>query len=271
MKKSVNHWAFVGEWSLEKCANLAKEAGFEAMELNLAEEGVLTLTSTSQDVKKAAEIVRKTGLEVASLSSGLFWKYPLSSLKDEIRNKGKEVLQKMLTVAADLGTDAILVVPGTVDDVTPYDVAYQRSQEAIKGAVPAAEKLKVSIGVENVWNKMLLSPLEMKRFITEVGSPFVAAYFDVGNVLVSGYPEQWIRILGKLVKRIHLKDFKTSVGNITGFCDLLEGDVNYPAVIKALKDVGYNSYLTAEMGPYRDYPEMVLFQTCRAMDKILSR
>ena len=97
------------------------------------------------------------------------------------------------------------------------------------------------------------------------------AYFDVGNVLINGFPEQWIRILGKLVKRIHLKDFKTSVGNITGFCYLLEGDVNWPEVIKALKEVGYNSYLTAEFGPYKFYPETSLLHLSTSIDKILGK
>jgi hexulose-6-phosphate isomerase len=111
----------------------------------------------------------------------------------------------------------------------------------------------------------------MKRFVEEIGSEYVKVYFDVGNILIIGFPEMWIRILGKLIKRIHLKDFKLSVGNINGFCDLLEGDVNWYEVIKALKEIGYDSYLTAELGPYKCYPETKIYNTSLAMDKILGR
>ncbi|MGB9677847.1 MAG: sugar phosphate isomerase/epimerase family protein, partial [Candidatus Ratteibacteria bacterium] len=121
------------------------------------------------------------------------------------------------------------------------------------------------------WNKFLLSPIEMKKYVEEIGSEYVKVYFDVGNILVIGFPEMWIRILGRLIKRIHLKDFKLSIGNINGFCDLLEGDVNWPEVIKALKEIGYNSYLTAEVGPYKYFPETKIYNTSLAMDKILGR
>jgi hexulose-6-phosphate isomerase len=111
----------------------------------------------------------------------------------------------------------------------------------------------------------------MKRFVEELSSPFAGVYFDVGNVLVNSFPEMWIRILGSLVKRIHLKDFRTGAGNSWGFVGLLEGDVNWPEVIKALQDIGYSGYLTAEVGPYRHYPDAVLFHTSYSIDRILGR
>jgi len=278
MKKSVNFWIIPPNIEFEKGLKMIKDAGFEAVELNIEEEkGILNLKSKEDEVKKVREKVEKAGLEIASLLAGLFWKYPLTSNNSTKRKKGEEVLTKSLQVCNWLGTDALLVVPGVVqadwanDEVVSYDVAYKRSQESIKKAIGLAEKLKVNICVENVWNKFLLSPLEMKRFIEELNSEYVNAYFDVGNVLINGFPEQWIRILGKLVKRIHLKDFKTSVGNITGFCYLLEGDVNWPEVVKALKEVGYNSYLTAEFGPYRFYPETSLSHLSTSIDKILGK
>lgn len=275
MKKSINIGAAPGNLEFTDKIRLIKDAGFEAVEINQVEEGFLSLQSTQSEVEKARDIVLKAGLEVASVLAGLFWKYPLSSGKLEVRQKGEEVLAKAIQMTNWLGTDALLVVPGVVQadwaasEIVSYDDVYQRSQESIRKNLARAEKAGVSICVENVWNKFLLSPLEMKRFVEEFKSPYVRVYFDVGNVLINGFPEMWIRILGKLIKRIHLKDFKLVVGNINGFCNLLEGDVNWPEVIKALKEVGYDSYLTAELGPYRYYPEVLLYHTSLSIDKIL--
>lgn len=277
MKKSINIGAAPGNMGFEEKLNLIKDAGFEAVELNLAEEGILTIESTETDVTKVKETVLNSGLEIASVLAGSFWKYPLTSGNPEIRKKGEDLLAKGIQICNWLGTDALLVVPGVVQadwaasEIVRYDTAYQRSQESIKKAVPLAEELKVYICVENVWNKFLLSPLEMKKFVEELDSEYVKVYFDVGNVLINAFPEMWIRILGKLIKRIHLKDFKTSVGNITGFCNLLEGDVNWPEVIKALKETGYDGYLTAEIGPYKFYPETQMYHTSLSIDKILGR
>jgi len=278
MKKSVNLWILPGNVKFEDGLKMIKNAGFEAVEVNTTEEGgVLNLNCKEDEAKKVAETIRKNGLEIASLLVGQFWKYPLSSPNPEIRKKGEELLEKGIKIAKYLGTDAILVVPGVVaslsgeGEIVSYDIAYKNSQESIKKYVELAEKYNVYICVENVWNKFLLSPVEMKRFVEEIGSEYVKVYFDVGNILIIGFPEMWIRILGKLIKRIHLKDFKLSVGNINGFCDLLEGDVNWYEVIKALKEIGYDSYLTAELGPYKCYPETKIYNTSLAMDKILGR
>jgi hexulose-6-phosphate isomerase len=128
----------------------------------------------------------------------------------------------------------------------------------------------VAIGIENVWNKFLLSPLEMARYIDELNSDFAKAYFDVGNVLQFGYPEQWIRILGKRINKVHVKDFSTKVGNITGFVPLLAGDVNWPAVVEALEEIGYDDVITAELSPYTIGPKQLPIDTARHMDVILA-
>ncbi|MCM8810963.1 MAG: sugar phosphate isomerase/epimerase [Candidatus Omnitrophica bacterium] len=277
MKKSINLWILPTNVSFEDGLKMLKDAGFEGVEVNLTEEGILNPDSSEKDVKKIADLIRKNGLEVASLLPAEFWKYPLTSSEPEIRKKGEDLLAKSIKIANYLGTDAVLLVPGLVaslsgqGEIVSYDIAYKRSQESIKKYVELAEKNNVYICVENVWNKFLLSPLEMKRFVEEIGSEYVKVYFDIGNILIIGFPEMWIRILGKLIKRIHLKDFKLSVGNINGFCDLLEGDVNWPEVIKALKEIGYDSYLTAELGPYKYYPETKIYNTSLAIDKILGR
>jgi len=130
--------------------------------------------------------------------------------------------------------------------------------------------LKVTIAVEEVWNKFLLSPLEMRQFVDAVGSPYVQVYFDVGNQLAVGFPEQWIRILGSRVRRIHLKDFRIAIGNINGFVTLLEGNVNCSDTMRAVREVGYNGYLTAEYGPYAHGPDVLLQHLSASMDRIIA-
>jgi len=285
MKKSINYWSFAersadgSKMSLKDCMQLAKKAGFEAIELTVAEEGELSLNSTRRDVEKIVQAAKEVGIELSSLATGLFWDYSLSSSNDEMKDKARGIVKKMLELASYLGVDTILVVPGAVDvffkpagEVVPYDVAYQRSLESLRECLDTAEKYKVNIGIENVWNKFLLSPLEMRDFIDKLGSDYLGAYFDVGNTLLTGYPEHWIRILGKRIKKVHIKDFKRAIGNVNGFCDLLEGDVNWAEVMKALRGIGYNDYITAEILPsYSQHPEALIYNTSRSMDFILGR
>jgi len=285
MKKSINYWSFAersangSKMSLKNCMEQARKAGFEAIELAVAEEGELSLNSTGEDVGKIVQAAKEAGIELSSLATGLFWDYSLSSSNDEVVDKAKRIVKKMLELASYLGVDTILVVPGAVDifskpegEVIPYDVAYQRSLECLRECLSTAEKYKVNIGIENVWNKFLLSPLEMRDFIDKLGSDYLGAYFDVGNTLLTGYPEHWIRILGKRIKKIHIKDFKRAIGNINGFCDLLEGDVDWAEVMRALREIGYDGYITAEMlPPYSQHPEALIYNTSKSMDFILGR
>ena len=285
MKKSINYWSFAeklangSEMSLKDCMQLAKEAGFEAIELTVAEKGELSLDSSRKEVEKIVQAAKEVGIELSSLATGLFWDYSLSSSNDEMKDKARGIVKKMLELASYLGVDTILVVPGAVDvffkpagEVVPYDVAYKRSLESLRECLDTAEKYKVNIGIENVWNKFLLSPLEMRDFIDKLGSDYLGAYFDVGNTLLTGYPEHWIRILGKRIKKVHIKDFKRAIGNVNGFCDLLEGDVNWAEVMKALRGIGYTDYITAEiLPPYSQHPEALIYNTSKSMDFILGR
>ncbi|MFY9278474.1 MAG: sugar phosphate isomerase/epimerase family protein, partial [Caldicoprobacterales bacterium] len=246
MKKGINIWSFRGGLSSKEYISMAKDAGYEGIEFALDETGIISLESSDEEIKEIRRMAEGEGLETPSLASGLYWKYPLTSSDEKIRQKAKDIVKKQLDAAALLGADTILVVPGLVGadfipggEVVEYDVAYDRSLEALTELKEYAEKVKVNIGVENVWNKFLLSPLEMRDFVDKIDSPYVGVYFDVGNVLYSGYPEHWVKILGSRIKKVHFKDFKVSVGNISGFVDLLSGDVNYPAVVEELKKVGY--------------------------------
>ena len=276
MKKSINLWSFPGGWTIEQCFDKAVAAGFPAVEPNFALEGELTPDTKDAGVLRVKRMAEDHALELASLSTGVYWAAPPTHDDPKVRARASELIRRQLETAALLGVGAILVVPGLVgaefipgSPVIQYDTAYARAQEFIASAAAHAKACNVVIGVENVWNKLLLSPMEMRAFVDGCASPFVKAYFDIGNVLLYGYPEHWIRVLGSRIVRVHVKDFKTSVGNINGFTDLLAGDVNFPEVMKALREVGYDSFITAEMGGYKYYTDQVVDNTSAALDRIL--
>jgi len=283
MKKSISYWAFPGglegKKDIAECFAEAAQAGFEAVELCCGEKGALNLGISERHCRRIRSLAEKAGVEIASLASGLYWEYNLGCNRVADRNRAEQATKKMLQIANWLGTDALLFIPGAVDvffnpaaEIVPYDVLFARIKTGIRRLLRTAEQCRVALCIENVWNKFLLSPLELRDFIDGFESEYLASYFDVGNVLAIGYPEQWIRILGKRIRRVHLKDFKTAVGTAEGFCDLLEGDVNWPEVVKALHAVGYNGYCTAEMIPtYAHHPLVRIRNTSRAMDAIFQK
>ncbi len=278
MKKGISIWSFT-EPDLKKCFEIAKDAGFDGVELALDAGGAVTMESTKEDILAIKKMAEEVGIELYSVASGLYWTYNYTSENEDNRNKAKEITKKQLEIASWLGCDTILVVPGAVNvafeqggEIVEYDVAYERALSALKEMAPYAEQLKVSIGVENVWNKFLLSPVEMADFIDKVGSDYVGSYFDVGNVLYIGYPEHWVKVLNKRIKKVHFKDYRTEAGGLCGFVDLLSGDVNYPAVMKEFEKIGYDGWVTAEMiPPYTHYPETIIYNTSNAMNKIIGR
>jgi L-ribulose-5-phosphate 3-epimerase len=271
LKKGINQWSFPQAKRISECIKLAKEADYEGIELALAETGELSIESTAREIGQIKQILADTGMEITSLASGLGWTYQLTSNDKQNREQAIEIIKRQLEAAAQLGADTILVVPGVVEAVA-YDEAYDNALEALVKLSETAASCKVTIGVENVWNKFLLSPLEMRDFLDEVDSSYVGAYFDVGNVLLTGYPEHWIKILNKRIKKVHFKDYRREAAGLAGFVDLLAGDVNYPAVIDALKNIGYTGYVIAEMiPPYTYYSEQTIFNTSRSMDAILGR
>lgn len=277
MKKGINIWSFPDQ-PLSKTFELAKKAGFEGVEVALGETGEIALTSTERDLAAVKKAAADSGIALYSLSCGLYWDYWLNADGAAEREKAKDIVKKQLHAAKALGCDTILVIPGCVVSVVDasrvcdYAVAYDRSLAALLELKETAEKLQVSIGLENVWNKFLLSPLEMRDFIDKVNSPCVGAYLDIGNTLLTGYPDQWVRILGKRIKKIHFKDFRVNVGNLDGFVDLLAGDCDWPAVTKALDEIGYDGWVSAEMIPnYKHYTEAIIYNTSTAMDRILGR
>lgn len=277
MKKGINIWSFPGDMPIAKCAEIAKDAGFAGIELALTEQGELGLNITDKDAARIKDSVHSAGLEIAGLATGLYWDYSMTSDDPGVRQKAVDICKKQLDLAQVLGVDAILVIPGAVGvDFIPdfpavsYDKVYERALEAVSGLADYARTAGVAIALENVWNKFFLSPLELKGFIDTVGSDHVGSYFDVGNVVHSGYPEHWISILGHRIKKVHFKDYRREVGGLAGFVDLLAGDVNYPAVVEALQAIGYDNYVTAEMIPsYKHHSVQIVYNTSRSMDAIL--
>ena len=276
MKISASYWIFDGgldgSLPIKSAMEQASKMGFEGIELGIASQGVLTHNTSQAECEEIVREAEKHGLEISGVASGESWTTSPTANDEDVRKKIIDFTQKALQITHWLGSDAYLFVPGAVEvfflpdaEVIPYDVCYQRASEAISQLVPVAEKLGVAIAVENVWNKFLLSPLEMREFIDNFNTSQVGVYFDVGNVLLTGYPDQWIRILGSRIKRVHIKDFKLSVGNADGFVDLLEGDVDFEAVKQALSEINYDGYVTAEMIPFTPgRPE----KTAAAMRKI---
>lgn len=280
MKKGISRWSLPADLPLEECFRKAKGAGFDGLELSFdGESGELTFDTTPEQAGAIRRMADDAGIGIVGVATGYLWGNPLTSGDDTKRNNGIAAVSKMLDIARWLAVDAILVVPGAVDvfflpdsEVVDYETAWQRSREAVGGLVEKAEANGVAIGLENVWNKFLLSPLEMRAFIDSFNSPFVGSYFDAGNVLLTGYPEQWIRILGGRIKRVHVKDYRKAAGGLHGFVDLGEGDVNWPAVMKALKDTGYDGWITAEIIPPAAHcPDATLWANSVALDYIIGR
>lgn len=281
MKKSISTWSFPGAMTLEQKLALAGDAGFAGFELDLSDDGPVNPHSTVEDLRKVASAVKAAGLTASGLATGMFWGTNPMSDKPEVREKADFLLRRQIECAHDLEIDAILVVPGVVGaDFLPdeppvrYDIAYDRARAFVERAVPLAEKLGVTIGIENVWNKFLQSPMELRGFVDSFCTPHVGSYFDVGNVLACGYPEHWITILAHRVVRVHVKDFRRSVATVNGFVDLLSGDVNWPEVMASLRQIGYDGWVAAEMIPpvpfYRHAPETLIHNTSRAMDQIFA-
>ena len=220
---------------------LARDAGFSAVEMQ-----TVTRAEEADEIRDAS---RTTGLLVHSVMNMDHWKFPLSSSDRDIVDRSVAGMETSLRNAALWGADAVLLVPAVVDATTSYRDAWTRSQRAIRERLlPMAADLKVRIAVEEVWNKFLLSPVEFARYVDDFESPWLRAYFDVGNVVIYAYPQDWIRTLGARIVKIHLKDFQFDRQNGRfAWTKLGEGDVDWPEVRRALGEIGYAGYVTTEL------------------------
>ena len=282
MKKSINLWAFPypDKMNLRECLQLAKDAGFDGIELNYDLESDLSPKSGPKDFQAIRKMSDEIGIAISGLCSFLFWPYPLTSNNPTERKRGMELAGLMTEAAHHLGTDNLLVVPGAVHmpwredhEPTPNDICDQRAKEAIKKLLPKAEKLNVHLNMENIFfNGYLLSPDEMIRFVDGFDSEYVHVHFDTGNIMLFQFPEHWIRILGNRIRNVHLKEFtkKGTDHSLESFRPLLDGTTNWPVVMEAFNEIGYDGYLTFEyFHPYQHYPEALIYQTADSLNRML--
>jgi L-ribulose-5-phosphate 3-epimerase len=256
-------WGTVGvKGSILEKMKAVKAAGFEGVEMNSH--------MNQEEVVRARD---EAGLVIPSVCGAHHWEKPLSHADPKVREEGLEALKQTLRDAKRYGASSVLLVPGVVNKDISYSDAYTRSQAEIRKAIPLAEELGVKIAIENVWNQFLLSPLEAARYVDEFNSPTVGWHFDVGNIINYGWPEQWVRVLGKRIQKLHIKEFsrkrRDHEGLWKGFdVPLMEGDDDWPAVMKALDEVGYSGWAMTEQGG-GDTPEGLQDLATR-LGKILS-
>ena len=254
MKKSINAWTFPDALDFEACLVAAKEAGFDAVEFNLDRETSASahsfkLSTPDEVIYEVAELVKKHGMEIASISSSLhsgIW--PRTSAEDV--QYARDVLRKQLFIAKALGADGILVVPGGMGDGILLSESRERSLANLKAALPIIEEFGIKVGLENVWNGFFLSPYDMVSFIDEIGHPLVGAYFDIGNMVAFSDSVFWTDVIASRTFKVHVKDFKRNGGRINCggvFCQLLDGDVDFERVMAILKRDGFDGYITSEV------------------------
>lgn len=286
MIKAISYWSMPaggsesmgdggeGGCPIDQAIALTRQAGFEGMELAIGESGILTPTTSKTTCQAYRTALQQAGVICQSLASGMGWALSLSHPDPAIRRKSIIAHAAALERAAWLGASSLLLVPGAVRILwdsayapVEYDKAVEWARQGIAELLPVAQAVGVEICVENVWNGLFYSPLEFRTFIDSFNSPLVGVYFDAGNVLgYHQYPPHWITLLGQRIRRVHIKDFKESVGGLAGFCDLLAGDVPWPATIQALKNIGYDKTIVAEM-PATDAAGLLRIR--QAMDIIL--
>jgi len=284
LKKSINLWAFPypERMTLKECLFMAKDAGFDGVELNYDLDSEISPKSGTLEFETIRRMADDIGIAISGLCSFLFWPYPLTSNDTQIRERGLDLASRMNQAAHDLGTDNLLVVPGSVHipwrndyEPVPNDVCDERAREAVRRLVPLAEKLRVHLNIENIFfNGYLMSPMEMNAFVDSFDSEFVRVHFDTGNIMLFQFPEHWIRILGRRTRNTHFKEFtkKGTDYSLESFRPLLDGTTNWPAVIEALDQTGYQGYCTFEyFHPYQHYPAALVYQTSDSLDRILGR
>ena len=262
IRKAIMYATIQIDGSILQKFTAVKEAGFQ---------GIEPMSHMSQN--ETLDAFASTGLKAASVCCSTHWKQPLSDPDTTVRKAGLDGLLQSLREAKAYGATSVLLVPAVVNKRTSYADAYARSQAEIRKALPLAQELNVKIAIENVWNQFLLSPLEASRYVDELDSPAVGWHFDVGNVINYGFPEQWIRILGKRILKLHIKEFsrakRDKQGPYAGFdVPFFGGDDDWPAVMTALDDVGYSGWGIAEQGGANSLDGMKKLSS--AMDQIFA-
>jgi L-ribulose-5-phosphate 3-epimerase len=277
MRKAINLRMFPDEMPTLRRVEIARDAGFEAVEINLEPWQDVSLDTDMRELARLRGGIEQRGMVVSAVYDREQWHFPMSSRDPATRDRCRDIIERLVAAAVTLGADTVLVMPGAVDngilaphpEITPYDIAYRSARDVLTRLSHVAEKHRVHLAAENCPGKFLITPLEFARFLDEIGSPWVGAYFDIGNALWYGFPEHWIPVLGKRIWRVHVKDNRAIGGGAITAANLLAGDVNWPAVRDALEALPYESWLTAEVLPaYRHHCERLIYETSAGMDAI---
>lgn len=251
-------------------------AGFDGIELNLEPEEGLPLPLEADTARGILAHCRRLRLRVASVYSRAQWDTPIASPDPEIRRRGQQILLDLIHAAEALECEAVLVIPGLVDSliirpdprhIIPYEECWKNTRAVIDNILPAAERVAVTLCLENVSSKFIMSPLEFRRFTDMFDSPNLKAYFDIANALNYGFPEHWIRVLGERIFRVHVKDARPSLWPINAVVNLFDGEVNWPLVARQFAEIGYDCWLTAEvLPPWRHFFGQFVEQLRHNMD-----
>ena len=243
IKKSLKFGMVKIEGSILDKFKLLRKVGFHGVEVN---------SPSNLDRDELLSAKEQTNLAIPGVIDSVHWSKPLSHPDPKVRGEGRRGLEIALHDAKAYGATTVLLVPAVVNKQVPYAAAYERSQTEIRKVLPLAEELGVKIAIENVWNHFLLSPIEAARYIDDFDSPAIGWYFDVGNIVNYGWPEQWIHTLGKRILKLDIKEYSRKKRNAEGLwkgfdVKLLEGDCDWPAVMKALDEIGYRGWASAEV------------------------
>jgi len=252
MKVGISCIITPSEWSFDELLKKCRELGYEAVELVIRDTGELNLDTEPAQLARMAAEAQAAGVELASVAL-LAGSVNIMSNDAAIRSAAMVAIERGLHVTQALGVDTMLITPGTLGPDCHYDEAYFNALTSLRALAPTVEEIGVNLALEYVWNWFLVSPLEYRRFLDDVDCPLIGFYFDSGNMVIQGYPEQWVSILGRHIKKVHLKDFRRSDQS---WPPLTEGDVDFPAVMAELRNIGYDDALLSEVGagtaPFED-------------------
>ncbi len=280
MIKSISYWSFeqglAGTHPIDLALAQASEAGFEAVELAIGADGAFHVDMTETQCSAISKQIAQSGIGVPTVAAGLSWGCNPVSDEAWVREQSIQMHAKALRLTGAIGAKAMLMVPGYIGGPigaggpVRYDKALDRLRDAVDQLLPVAEQADVELCLENVWNGLFYSPLEFNRFIDSFNVSRLGIYFDVGNLL--GYhqhPPHWIELLAHRIKRVHIKDYIENFGFVGGFSftSLDAGQVPWQETMRALKQIGYDQTITAEMLPW---DPGLLKRTSLEMDRIMT-
>lgn len=250
IKKGITVWAFengvTGQYDYREIMKKVKEAGFDALELSFYEKGTLSLESSIEDLLDIRKAADETGILLSSMSTLLLNDVNLTSVDDSECKKAYTIVESMIRAASVMNIPTVSISPGKVTPEVNYKIAYNKAKEAIRHLAECAEKSKVKLCLENVWQNFLLSPLEFYEFVLGINSESVGICLDIGNTLLLGYPQHWIDIMADKIYKMHFDDFRKRRGLFWEYTDLGKGEVDWKNVMAHIHRIRYDGYATVE-------------------------